>query len=392
METVRYNPFLPEVRANPYPLYHELRETDPFQWHEGISSWVLSRYRDVAEVLRDNRFSADRSRADRFVPVPRGREFQRSMLALDPPDHTRLRTLVNKAFTPRGIEKLKPRIDEIIDQLLDAAEERGRIDVITDLAYPLPVTVIAEMLGIPPEGYETFKEWSATLAASLDPMISSERREAAFDARDSLFDYLLPIIEERRRSPKDDLISGLVAAEERGDMFSEREVQVMINLLLIAGHETTVNLIGNGVLALLRNPDQLERLRLHPELIGSAIEELLRYDSPVQLTGRSVVEDMEMAGHRLEPGNFMITLLGAANRDPDQFPDPDRLDIARTSNHHFSFGRGIHFCLGAPLARLEGQAAIGSLVRRFPELRLDGEPVQRDQVTLRGLETLPVAL
>jgi cytochrome P450 len=392
METVRYNPFLPEVRANPYPLYHELRETDPFQWNETISSWTLTRYKDVAEVLRDNRFSADRTRADRSSPLPSGREFQRSMLALDPPDHTRLRTLVTKAFTPRSIEKLRPRIEAIVDQLLDAAEERGRLDVITDLAYPVPVTVIAEMLGIPPDGYETFKEWSATLAASLDPMISSERREAAFDARDALFEYLQPIIAERRREPTDDLISGLVAAEERGDMFSEREVQVMINLLLIAGHETTVNLIGNGVQALLRNPDQLERLRRHPELIGSAVEELLRYDSPVQLTGRVVVEEMEMAGHQLHPGHFMITILGAANRDPQQFPDPNRLDIARSPNHHFSFGRGIHFCLGAPLARIEGQAAIGALVRRFGALRLDGEPVQRDQVTLRGLESLPVAL
>jgi cytochrome P450 len=390
-ERVFYNPFLPEVRLDPYPLYQQLRASEPVQWNEHIEIWTLTRYADVATVLRDGRMSADRTQADR-VRMPPGRQIYQSMLTLDPPDHTRLRTLVNKAFTPATVSRLRPRIQALVDAILDEAEERGRLEVIADLAYPLPVTVIAEMLGVPPEDYQIFKDWSATLAANLDPLRAGEMREAAFDARDALSEYLSGIVEQRRARPGDDMISALLAVEESGDVLSHRELLIMCNLLLIAGHETTVNLIGNGLRALLTHPDQLQRLRDEPGLIETAVEELLRFDSPVQLTGRVVTEELEIGGAQMRPGHFVMTLLGAANRDPAQFPEPDRLDLGRHPNQHMSFGRGIHFCLGAPLARVEGQVALGSLVRRFPQLRLDGEAVQRDTVTLRGLESLPVAV
>lgn len=390
-ERVFYNPFLPEVRLDPYPLYRRLRTSEPVQWNEFVQIWTLTRYADITAVLRDNRLSADRARSDRFRRPP-GREIYQSMLTLDPPDHTRLRNLVNKAFTPATVNRLRPRIQAIVDAILDRAAERGSMDVISELAYPLPVTVIAELLGVPAEDHEVFKGWSATLAANLDPIRAGELREDAFEARDALAEYLGGVVERRRRDTADDLISALLVAEERGDVLSHRELLVMCNLLLVAGHETTVNLIGNGLRALLTHPDQLERLRQDPALIESAVEELLRFDGPVQLTGRVVLEDSVVAGVEMKAGNFVMLLLGAANRDPAQFPDPDRLDIGRHPNQHLGFGRGIHFCLGAPLARLEGQIVFATLARRFPGLRLDGDPVHRDTVTLRGLESLPVAL
>jgi cytochrome P450 len=389
-ERVFYDPFQPDTRLDPYPLYRQLRTSEPVQWNEFVQIWTLTRYADVTAVLRDNRLSADRTRSDRFQRPP-GREIYQSMLTLDPPDHTRLRTLVNKAFTPASVERLRPRVQVLVDEILSAAAERGRMEVISELAYPLPVTVIAEMLGIPPEDHQVFKDWSATLAANLDPIRSGELREAAFEARDALAEYLSEVVERRRRRPGDDLISGLLAAEELGDVLTHRELLTMCNLLLIAGHETTVNLIGNGLRALLANPDQFQRLQQDSGLIETAVEELLRFDGPVQLTGRVVVEATSVAGVQMKAGQFVMLLLGAANRDPEQFPDPDRLDLGRRPNQHLGFGRGIHFCLGAPLARLEGQVVLGAMVSRFPGLRLDGDPVQRDTVTLRGLEALPVA-
>lgn len=390
-ERVFYDPFLPEVRLDPYPLYRQLRASEPVQWNPHLELWTLTRYADVAAALREPRLSADRTRADRFYRPP-GREIYRSMLMLDPPDHTRLRNLVNKAFTPATVARLRPRIQALVDGILDQAAGRGRLEVIAELAYPLPVTVIAEMLGVPPADYQIFKMWSATLVASLDPLRAGEVRDQAFEARDALAQYLSGVVEQRRQQPGEDLISALLAVEHQGEVLTHRELLVMCNLLLVAGHETTVNLIGNGLQALLAHPEQLQLLQREPGLIESAVEELLRFDSPVQLTGRVVAEDLSLAGVEMRAGQFVVVLLGAANRDPEQFPDPDRLDLGRQPNHHLAFGRGIHFCLGAPLARVEGQVAIGSLVRRFPRLRLDGEPVQRDTVTLRGLESLPVAL
>jgi cytochrome P450 len=381
------HPLLVQFREDPYPLYRYLHAAAPVQWNDVLGAWTLARYADVVESLTDPRFSADRT-----AEPPEGYTVAKSMLVSDPPDHTRLRALVQKAFTPRMVEQLRPRIAAIVRELNDRVVSRGgQFDVIADLAYPLPVVVIAELLGVPPEDRETFRDWSADLAASLDPLVSADLALRATESRRGLHAYLRSIIAERRRAPRSDLISALVAVEERGDILSEPELVVMCNLLLIAGHETTVNLIGNGVLALLRNPDQLALLRASPELIGLAVEELLRFDSPVQLTGRLVSEPLEMGGQRIEAGQFVLPLLGAANRDPLQFSEPDRLDLTRTPNPHVGFGRGIHFCLGAPLARVEAQIAISALVQRFPKLELAGPPIRRDQITLRGLRSLPVS-
>jgi len=351
--------------------------------------WVLTRYEHVALVLKDASLSADRTRFEGFDP-PEDFEVHQSMLTLDPPQHTRLRGLVNRAFTPRTVERLKPRIEALVERILDGAERRGSIELVSELAYPLPVTVIAEMLGVPAEDWPRFREWSRVLAASLDPLMG--RQDAAIDdyvaARNALASYLSEVVAERRLEPRDDLMSDLLAVGE----LDSRELIVMLNLLLVAGHETTVNLIGNGTLALLRHPEQMARLRDQPDLLEPAVEELLRWDSPVQLTARIATADFELGGKPICKGELLMTLLGAANRDPGQFPDPDRLDIGRSPNHHLAFGRGIHFCLGAPLARLEAQIAIGSLVRRFPALRLAGDPELSPTVTLRGLRALPLAL
>ncbi|MBV8715682.1 MAG: cytochrome P450 [Chloroflexi bacterium] len=384
------HPLLVQFRENPYPLYQFLLASAPVQWNDTLGAWTLARYADVVASLTDARFSADRTRQD-LPELAESYQFAKSMLVSDPPDHTRLRALVQKAFTPRMVEQLRPRIIAIVGELLDRIAQRdGAFDVIADFAHPLPVVVIAELLGVPAEDRVRFSEWSAVLAASLDPLVSEDLANRVPGARDAVDAYLRGIIAERRKQPRSDLISALVAAEERGDVLSEPELVVMCRLLLIAGHETTVNLIGNGTKALLRHPDQFAKLREDPGLITSAIEELLRYDSPVQMTGRIATEPVQFDGHTVQPGEWILPLLGAANHDPAQFADPERLDLTRNPNAHVAFGRGIHFCLGAPLARLEGQVAIGALVRRFPSLALAGEPVRRKQITLRGLQSLPV--
>jgi cytochrome P450 len=387
MAEIPDHPLLVQFRENPYPLYRHLHATAPVQWNDVLEAWTLVRYADVVFSLTDPRFSADRT-----VQPADSSWVAKSMLVSDPPDHTRLRALVQKAFTPRMIDQLRPRIIAIIGELLERVAERdGQFDLIADLAYPLPVVVIAELLGVPPEDRSVFHDWSSVLAASLDPLVSADLMARVFPAREALHAYLRGIIAERRREPRSDLISALVRVEERGDVLSEPELVVMCTLLLIAGHETTVNLIGNGLLALLRHRDQLERLQRSPELLGSAVEELLRFDSPVQLTGRLLRQPVEIGGHALQAGDWVLPLLGAANHDPAQFVHPEELDLARNPNPHVAFGRGIHFCLGAPLARVEGQLAIGALLRRFPKLELAGEPVRRHQITLRGLGSLPVA-
>jgi cytochrome P450 len=392
------NPLLAQVRDNPYPLYRHLLAEAPVQWNDVLQAWTLVRYADVVGALTDSRLSVERRRTDRQTHRPADDEAAvsergRSMLVSDPPDHTRLRALVQKAFTPRMIEQLRPRIIAVVGELLDRiAGCAGLVDLIGDLAYPLPVVVIAELLGVPAEDRVRFHAWSSVVAASLDPLVPESVAAQVVDARNALHAYLRGVIEQRRREPRADLISALVAVEEQGDVLSEPELVTMCTLLLIAGHETTVNLIGNGVLALLRHPDALARLRAEPPLITSAVEELLRFDSAVQLTARVAVERLEIGGQTIEAGQWILPLLGAANHDPAQFRDPEALDLARTPNNHVAFGRGIHFCLGAPLARLEGQIAIGTLVRRFPNLALAGEPIRRNQITLRGLSSLPVTI
>lgn len=388
----RFNPFDPAVMADPYPYYRRMREEDPVHWNDTVRAWFLTRHPDVVELLRDDRFSADRARSERFrPPPPHRRRPGKSMLVLDPPDHTRLRNLVNKAFAPRTVERLRPRVEAITAEILDRIDGGVGFDLVRDFAYPLPVIVIAEMLGVPAADRAGFQQWSGVLVRGLDPVVSDEEREMVFDARDALLDYLRGVLMHRRREPQDDMLTSLIAAEENGDIFSEDELLAMCNLLLVAGHETTVNLIGNGVLALLENPDQLDRLRRDPDLIGTAVDELLRYTSPVQWTGRVAAAEIELGGRTIQPPQSVIGILGAANRDPEVFPDPDRLDLGRHPNPHVAFGRGIHFCLGAPLAHLEAEVAMPMLLERFPRLRMAGEPEQRTTWVLRGLRRLPVA-
>ena len=401
MVTTQYNPFIPEAHANPYPMYVRLRTEDPVQWSELMESWVLTRYDDIVAVLTDSRFSADRRQAqNRFAQQAQKIEEEfgafgrtQTMLSADPPLHTRLRRLVSKAFTPRMVEGLLPRIQEIVDERLDAVQEAGRMDIIQDLAYPLPVIVIAEMLGVPPQDRDQFKLWSDEIVLTLNgPFTSPDMLESARKSAHELTEYFRGVIEKRRKEPGDDLISGLIAAEEQGQILSEDEMLTTAMLLLVAGNETTTNLIGNGMLALLRNPDQLRKLRDDPSLIQTAIEELLRYDGPVQGTGRVAMEDMEIDGHPIKKGQLAFCVLGAANRDPAKFKDPDQLDITRHPNEHIAFSDGIHFCLGAPLARAEGQIALRTLLRRFPDSSLETDNLQwGGNFILRGLKGLPIS-
>jgi hypothetical protein len=390
-----FNPMDSEFLADPYPTYHRLRTEDPVH-QSPLGFWVLTRYEDVAAVLRDARFIKEPLAAlvaARFgSEVPRGVGL--SMLDRDPPDHTRLRSLVSKAFTPRVVEGLRPRIQQIVDGLVARAEAAGSMDLIEEFAYPIPVNVICEMMGVPVEDHERFKGWSLDIARGLDsiwlpPDSEIPRRSAA--ARHAISDYFRELIAQRRASPRGDLLSALIAAEEAGDKLNEEELLATCILILIAGHETTVNLIGNGVLALLRNPEELRRLRATQGLITTAVEELLRYDGPVQRTARVASDDASIGGRTIRKGEMVMPFIGAADRDPAQFPEPDRLDLGRADNRHIAFGWGIHFCLGAPLARVEGQIAINTLVRRLPRLALVTDTVEyRQSLTLRGLKALPV--
>jgi cytochrome P450 len=401
-QPVVFNPFDPEFKKNPYPTYHRLLEEDPVQ-QSPLGGLVLTRYADCTSLLRDPRASADFRKSDTFreQAIAQGFDYDallqenRSFLFLDPPDHTRLRGLVNKAFTPRVVETLRPRIAQIVGELLDAALDRGEMDVMEDYAYPLPVAIICDMLGVPVEDNVRFREWTKEAARSLDPEQllppdEVERRQKVFDAFRAYFEDL---IAKRRTQPADDLISALIAVEDEGARLSHEELLSTCILLLIAGHETTVNLIGNGTYQLLQHPDQMALLRERPELIKTAVEELLRFDPPVQLTGRIAMEDMPFGDKVLRKGEQAVILIGAANRDPAQFPDPQRLDLTREDNRHIAFGMGIHFCLGAPLARVEGQIAIGELVSRTRDIELTvEEPPYKENLVLRGLASLPVRL
>jgi len=391
-----FDPLSPAFYADPYPAYRRLRETDPV-WLSPLGLWILTGYDDCVMSLRDPRFGRDGFEA--ILSAQYGEESEpgrlpRSMLFRDPPDHTRLRSLVNRAFTPRVIEGMREQIEGVVHRLLDRVQGRGQMDVIADLAYPLPVTVICDMLGVPVADHEQIRAWSSDTIRSLDAIgIPSDPSiiERGRAGRRGIAEYFRGLLPERRRHPRADLLSSLIAAEEQGDRLTEGELLATCVLLFIAGHETTVNLIGNGLLALLQHPDQLERLRREPGLISRAVEELLRFDSPVQRTARITNAEVELGGKTIPKGAFVVTAIGAANRDPAHFPDPDRLDIARADNRHIAFGFGIHFCLGAPLARVEGQLAIGALLERMPRLRLAGPERQwRESSTLRGLKALPV--
>ncbi len=401
-QAVTFNPFDPEFRKNPYPTYQRLLIEDPVQ-ESPFGGLILSRYADCTSLLRDPRASSDFRKSDNFrqQALDQGLDYDalleenRSFLFLDPPDHTRLRGLVNKAFTPKVVEGLKPRIKEIVSGLLDAALERGEVDIMEDYAYPLPVAIICDMLGVPVEDNVRFRVWTKEAARSVDPdeLLSPAEQAARQSTFEAFHAYFEELVAKRRAAPKDDLISALIAAEDEGSKLSHEELVSTCILILIAGHETTVNLIGNGTLQLLKHPDQLAMLRERPELLKTAVEELLRFDPPVQLTGRLAMEDIPFGDKVLKKGQQATMLIGAANRDPAQFPDPRRLDITRAENRHIAFGLGIHFCLGAPLARVEGQVAIGELVARTSSLELAvAEPPYKENLVLRGLAELPVTL
>ena len=378
---ITYNPLSAKLRADPYATYEKLRRKDPVHRMRLQNAWVLTNFEDVDLVLRDHRRFGNAGRDFGYIPYI-------SMLDLDPTEHTRIRGLAAKGFTPRSVAELEPRIQETVDKLLDDLAGRPRFDLIRDFAFPLPVIVIAEMLGVPPEDREKFNGWSNVVALTVDPLLNSEQIRQVRQAIEELFDYFEGMAAARRQQPRDDLISTLVAAEEDGEQLSRDDLLINLVLFLAAGNETTRNLIGNGTLALLRHPEQLQRLRDNPDLLDSAIDELLRYDSPVQLNGRIAREPLEIGGKKVEPGQRVLCLLGAANRDPAAFPNPDRLDVGRAPGNHLAFSRGIHYCLGAPLARLEGRVAFAALLARYPSLRLAAQPRYRNQITLRGLEEL----
>ncbi len=390
------------LRADPYPTYARWRAESPVvraKLPDRQMGWLVTRYDDAVTVLKDPRFGNDRRKVltpeqeARLPWVPSlFRKLERSMLNMDEPDHTRLRSLVHRAFTPRLVGNMVERIQGLTDGLLDAVESRGRMDVIRDFALPLPTTIIAEMMGVPVRDRHRFHRWSNALVSSSG---SAWGMLTVIPPLWSFVRYIRKLVRSRQAEPRDDLVGALVQARDAGDRLSEDELLAMIFLLLFAGHETTVNLIGNGVLALLEHPEQMDRLRDEPELIKPAVEELMRYDSPVQMASeRYAKEELSIAGVSIAPGEMVHAMLGSANRDERQFDRPDELDITRDPNRHLAFGQGIHYCVGAPLARMEGQIAINSLLRRFPDLRL-AVPRQairrRPALALRGLASLPLA-
>jgi cytochrome P450 len=363
-----------------------------------VSFYALNRHADVVAALRDPSFSSDddnweavellRASGDQLRDSSLLKVMQHWMLFMDPPDHTRVRSLVNKAFTARTVERLRPRIQELTDELLDAVAGCGEMEVMADFAFPLPIRVICELLGVPRAEQAQFRDASRNLASVLD---LGPIPQEVLDAAEPFVAYLRSLVDERRRTPGDDLLSALIAARDEYDKLTDEELLATVSLVLGAGFETTMNLIGNGVYSLLRHPDQLARLRADPSLVTSTIEEILRFEPPVLVTARTSLTDTTIGGSDVHRGQQGILMLAVANKDPDVFEEPDRFDVSRAPNPHLTFGGGHHFCPGAALARLEGQIAIGSLIARFPDLRLQAEPEWRQTTTLHGLKELQVA-
>ncbi|MHB1128608.1 MAG: cytochrome P450 [Ilumatobacteraceae bacterium] len=396
-----FNPFNPEFRANPYPFYDELRQREPVH-RTALGLVVLTRYEDVSATLKSNDFSRDVEKYSEQSSSPaRQRRRQRnggrtkSILNLDPPDHTRLRRLVSKSFIPTAIERLRPRIQQLVNEILDHAQERGMLELVDELAFPVPFQVISDLLEMPTERVTELRSWSQTITNSLEPTATDEELDAAESALEELVPYLTEIIERRRKHLGDDMLSSLITVEEAGERMTTHELMAFVVLLYIAGHETTVNLIGNGTLALLRNPKQLAIARSHGFTIGF-VDELLRFDGPVQHTVRVplVPVRFDVAGEQIsvDPGTLVLTSLGAANHDPAMFDSPHELRLDRpNSNRHLAFSAGIHYCLGASLARLETEVAIGSLITHFSSLEINGEPEWRDRLTIRGVSRLALS-
>jgi cytochrome P450 len=391
----------PSNRANPYPAYTRIRECGPLQLPD-MTLNVFPSFQDCDDVLRHPSSASDRLKSTAAQrEIAEGAEARPigppGFLFLDPPDHTRLRKLVSKAFAPKVVKALEPDITALVDSLLDKATAAGRFEVIDDLAYPLPVAVICRLLGVPIEDEPQFSQASALLAAALDPVISFTGQ--APDSVDEMFQaglwlrgYLRDLIARRRSEPGDDLMSGLIHVEESGDQLTEEEIIATCNLLLVAGHETTVNLIANAILAMLRHPTQWAALSADPQRVSAVVEETMRYDPPVQLMGRIAADDMTIGDTTVPKGDVMMLLLAAAHHDPAAVDRPDEFDPDRETIRHLGFGKGPHFCLGAPLARLEAAVALSKVTARFPQARLAGEPQYKPNLTLRGMASLEVEL
>jgi len=382
--------------SNPYPLYRFLRKRFPVL-RTPVGFWIITRYADAYNVLRDRRTSTfDLTALDSFPPDDGLRSMQTLLRpAIQfrfPPDHTRLRRVMNKAFAPASLDALTPRIQKIADHLLDAVEGRGAMDAVAELAFPLPVMVLAELMGVPECDHPRLRLWVKALGGAIDPAASANDpgarvRKTIEEAKQ----YFRALAAERRKNPGDDLISLLIDGQARGEVTDDDEVASNAIFTLVAGHETTMNMLANGMLALLRNPEAAQRLRADPALIDSAVDEVLRYDSPAQVTFRTAMEEIEVGGRTIPAGDHAVVILGAANRDPTRFSDPDRFDIARSDNNHLAFAGGIHRCIGEPLAKIEGRITFETLLRRMPKLRLAGQDYQwRRTMALRGLERLPV--
>ncbi|MGC0205150.1 cytochrome P450 [Streptomyces levis] len=395
-----FDPWDPAFLADPYPAYAELRARGRVHWFEPTGQWLVPHHADVSALLRDRRLGRtyqhrfSHEEFGRTPPPPEHEPFHtlndHGMLDLEPPDHTRIRRLVSKAFTPRTVERLKPYVRGLADELAAALVERGGGDLLKDVAEPLPVAVIAEMLGIPESDRAPLRPWSADICGMYELNPSQETAARAVRASVEFSDYLRELIAARRKEPGEDLVSGLIAAHDEGDRLTEQEMISTCVLLLNAGHEATVNATVNGWYALFRNPAQLERLRSDHTLVPSAVEELMRYDTPLQLFERWVLEDIEIGGTTIPRGAEIALLFGSANHDPEVFADPGRLDLARADNPHISFSAGIHYCIGAPLARIELAASMGALLEKAPALRLAAEPHRKPNFVIRGLEGLNV--
>jgi cytochrome P450 len=404
-----FNPLDPGFSANPYPQYRVLVEQNPVQQSQ-FGPWMLFRYNDCFRFLRDPLLSVEDRAVEGINPRAelrdqifgeRARRGTRSILNLDPPDHTRIRGIVQKVFTPRAIEQLAPRVQELVDDALDAVVARGNgmpdtnMEVIADLAFPLPFQVISDMLGMPDGDRDELRGWAHTLTLGLEPVLAQLHINDIMDASDHMTDHVLDAIEWKRAHPASDLLTALIDAENEGERLTAEELVDQVVLLFVAGHETTVNLIGNGTFALLRNRAQMERWQRDPSIAAGAVDELLRYDPPVQFSRRVTTADVEVSGRTIAAGSFVFIVLGSANRDPAHWgSDADALDLTRSgAAQHLAFGSGIHHCLGAALARLEGRIALGTLVARFPGMQLAAsEPKWNGRLTLRGLDELPVTL
>lgn len=396
-----YNPFLPAFREDPHPFYHRMRGEDPVHFSPTVGVWVITRYADVMTALRDSRISASarhwrhydkffRKSADGSSPM--AATYDRWMLQMDPPDHTRIRGLFTKAFTPRVVERMRTSIQRITDNLIDGFIARGTMDLMPDFAFPLPIRVIADMLGVPDADHDRIQHWSEAILPSLTPALSAKAAEAVNTSVTEFRNYFAGLARDRRSDPRDDLLSGMVAARDNDARLDDDELISTCILLALAGHASTVQLIAGALLLLLKNPDQHQLLRRDPALIEGCVEETLRMTSPIQVVYRTTLQETPIGGRVIPPNEMLFVSLAAANRDPEQFADPDRFDIRRTNNNrHLAFGNHIHYCAGAPLARLEAQVAVETLLRRLPNLRLAG-PIQREpSLVLRGIKSLPMA-